>query len=122
MNVTHTDFVFIAVKDFAAAREFYEGMLGLECSETYGRHPGGEFETGNLTLLILQAEAFGLEFRTGTPIAFRVDDVATARAELEAQGVEFRGDILDTGVCHQAFFSDPDGNPLILHHRYAPAP
>jgi len=23
-------------------------------------------------------------------------------------------------VCHQAFFSDPDGNTLILHHRYAP--
>ncbi len=34
--------------------------------------------------------------------------------------MEFRGDILDSGVCHQAFFADPDGNPLALHHRYAP--
>ena len=24
------------------------------------------------------------------------------------------------GVCHQSFFADPDGNPLNLHHRYAP--
>ena len=49
-----------------------------------------------------------------------VDDVAAARAELEAKGVEFNGDILDTGVCHMAFFADPDGNDLMLHHRYAP--
>ena len=47
-------------------------------------------------------------------------DVAAARAELEAKGVEFEGDILDTGVCHMAFFRDPDGNALMLHRRYAP--
>jgi predicted enzyme related to lactoylglutathione lyase len=49
-----------------------------------------------------------------------VDDVAAARAALEQRGVEFSGDILDTGVCHMAFFADPDGNALMLHHRYAP--
>ncbi len=54
------------------------------------------------------------------PIAFRVDDVAAAKAELESRGVEFQGDIVDSGVCHQAYFADPDGNNLILHHRYAP--
>ena len=53
-------------------------------------------------------------------LALHVDDVAATRAELEAQGVEFTGDILDTGVCHMAFFADPDGNDLMLHHRYAP--
>ena len=53
-------------------------------------------------------------------IAFHVDDVAAARAELEAKGVEFMGDTLDTGVCHMALFPDPDGNDLMLHHRYAP--
>ena len=49
-----------------------------------------------------------------------VDDVAAARSVLEARGVKFHGDILDTGVCHMAFFNDPDGNALMLHHRYAP--
>jgi class 3 adenylate cyclase len=49
-----------------------------------------------------------------------VDDVATARAELERRGVQFAGDTFDTGVCHMAFFQDPDGNALMLHHRYAP--
>ena len=54
------------------------------------------------------------------PVALHVDDVARARGQLEAAGVPFRGDVLDTGVCHMAFFHDPDGNALMLHHRYAP--
>jgi hypothetical protein len=54
------------------------------------------------------------------PIAFKVDDVAAARAELESRGVAFEGDTIDSGVCHMAFFKDPDGNALMLHHRYAP--
>ena len=53
-------------------------------------------------------------------LALHVDDVAAARAELEAKGVEFLGETFDTGVCHMAFFEDPDGNALMLHHRYAP--
>ena len=83
--------------------------------------PAGEFETGNLTLALLQTDAFGIDFQpNNVPIEFHVDDVAAARAELESRGVEFRGEILDSGVCHQTFFSDLDGNALALHHRYAP--
>jgi class 3 adenylate cyclase len=55
-----------------------------------------------------------------TALGLHVDDVAAARAELEKRGVQFQGDTLDTGVCHMAFFADPDGNALMLHHRYAP--
>ena len=88
---------------------------------TYGKSPGVEFETGNLTLQILESEAFGMTYQTDNhPIALQVEDVASARAELESRGVEFHGDILDSGVCHMAFFKDPDGNALMLHHRYAP--
>jgi len=66
-------------------------------------------------------EKMGMEFHANTnPYALQVADVGAARAELESRGVQFRGDILDTGVCHMAFFADPDGNPLMLHHRYAP--
>jgi catechol 2,3-dioxygenase-like lactoylglutathione lyase family enzyme len=96
-------------------------VLGLPCSVRYGKHPGGEFETGNLTLQVLEAEAFGLDFHPSrNPIALHVDDVEAARAYLESKGVSFRGDTLDSGVCHMAFFEDPDGNALMLHHRYAP--
>ena len=83
--------------------------------------PAGEFETGSLTIAVMQSDAFGIEFeRHSHPIALHVDDVAAAARELEAQGVEFVADTMDSGVCHMAHFKDPDGNALMFHNRYAP--
>ena len=83
--------------------------------------PGVEFETGNLTLAVMQSDAFGIEFQATThPLEFHVDDFDAAKAELESRGVEFQGDTIDSGVCNQAFFRDPDGNLLAIHNRYAP--
>jgi len=119
--VKGTDFITVATRDYERAAEFYGDVLGLPFSKRWGEMPAGEFETGNLTLALMQSEAFGMEFRANNhPIELRVDDVASARAELESRGVEFRGETLDSGVCHQAFFADPDGNALAIHHRYAP--
>jgi len=119
--VTGTDFVTVSAKDFDAAVDFYENILGLPLSVRYGQMPGAEFETGNLTIAVLKSDAFDMEPRTNNhPIALRVDDVAAARAELESRGVKFLGDTLDTGVCHMAPFQDSEGNTLLLHHRYAP--
>jgi predicted enzyme related to lactoylglutathione lyase len=116
-----TDFITVATKDIEAAMDFYGKVLGLEFSKRWGKMPAAEFETGTLTIAVMQSDAFGIEFRANNhPIALRVDDVAAARAELEARGVQFKGDVIDSGVCHQAFFEDPDGNVLGLHHRYAP--
>jgi catechol 2,3-dioxygenase-like lactoylglutathione lyase family enzyme len=119
--VTGTDFITVSTKDVKIAEEFYGDVLGLPLSKRWGKMPAAEFETGTLTIAVMQSDAFGMEFRANNhPIALRVDDVASARAELETRGVKFKGDILDSGVCHQAFFEDPDGNMLALHHRYAP--
>jgi catechol 2,3-dioxygenase-like lactoylglutathione lyase family enzyme len=121
--VSGVDFVHLATKDFEAAVHFYGTVLGLPCTSRYGEHPGAEFETGNLTLQVMESEAFGLEFhRAPNPIALHVDDFEAARAQLESRGVEFKADTIDSGVCHMAFFEDPDGNALMLHHRYAPKP
>jgi catechol 2,3-dioxygenase-like lactoylglutathione lyase family enzyme len=121
IQVTGTDFVTVFVKDFPAASEFYENTLGLRCSSRYERIPGAEFETGNLTLQVLDAAAIGREFQPRThPLALHVDDVEAARAELESQGVPFLGDTIDSGVCLMAPFADPDGNVLMIHNRYAP--
>ena len=124
-TVTGVDFVTVPTEDLAAAREFYGTVLGLPCSAVWGRENpiGAEYETGSLTLALLDSAAVGQEFRSSTSaVALRVDDVESARAELRSRGVEFHGDIVDSGVCHQAYFADPDGNPLVLHHRYAPLP
>ncbi len=123
--VTGVDFVSVPVTDLDAARAFYRDVLGLKPSQVYQRRGqpamGAEFETGTVTISLLDVAAIGREFRANVlPIAFRVDDVAAARAELEAKGVAFQADTLDSGVCHMAFFADPDGNALVLHHRYAP--
>jgi catechol 2,3-dioxygenase-like lactoylglutathione lyase family enzyme len=119
--VTKVDFVTVPTKDFDAASEFYGTALGLPCSVRYPRFPGGEFETGSLTLSVIEPDSVGLAYEPNkNPIALHVEDVESARAELESRGVSFSGDTLDTGVCHMAFFQDPDGNALMLHHRYAP--
>jgi catechol 2,3-dioxygenase-like lactoylglutathione lyase family enzyme len=119
--ITGTDFVVVATQDIKAAEEFYGGVLGLPLSKRWGKMPAAEFETGTLTLAVMQSDAFGMEFRASNqPIALRVDDVAAVREVLESRGVEFKAGIIDSGVCHQTFFEDPDGNTLGLHHRYAP--
>ena len=97
------------------------GVLGLPVGARYGKMPGVEFETGNLTIAVMEAEAFGMQFAANpSPIALQVDDTHAARADLESKGVQFAPDTIDSGVCHMAIFSDPDGNALMLHHRYAP--
>ncbi len=119
--ITGTDFVNIFTQDIEKAEAFYGGTLGLPVLKRYGKMPGVEFETGNLTIAVMQPDAFGLEFSASKqPIAFQVEDVAAARKQLEAEGVTFLGDTIDSGVCHMAFFDDPDGNRLELHQRYAP--
>ena len=123
--VSGVDFVSLPTQNLDRAAEFYENVVGLAPGPRW-QPPGqpalgAEFETGTVTLALIRCEALGIEFSPHrVPIALHVDDVAAARAELEARGVEFMGETIDSGVCHQAMFRDPDGNVLDLHHRYAP--
>jgi predicted enzyme related to lactoylglutathione lyase len=120
-EVSGVDFVTIFVKDYGAASQFYGETLGLEHTVDYGKIPAGEYETGSLTLQVMDASSVGRSFEPSShPIALHVEDVEATRQKLEKSGVLFHGETLDSGVCHMAFFSDPDGNALMLHHRYAP--
>ena len=123
--VTGVDFVSVPTRDLEAAMDFYGNVLGLQRSSVWqrpGQDPvGAEFETGTVTIALIACDRLGIAFQPNkVPIALRVDDVEAARAELESRGVTFSGDTIDSGVCHQALFEDPDGNALDLHHRYAP--
>ena len=119
--VRGVDFVGVPTHDVPTAASFYGETLGLPRSVYMPERHFTEFETGNLTLSVYDPEKMGMQHeRNPNPIALHVDDVAEARRTLEERGVAFHGDILDTGVCHMAFFSDPDGNALMLHHRYTP--
>ena len=119
--VSRVDFVAFCTRDLDAACAFYGTTLGLPRSVYAPERNYAEFEIGNVTLSIADGEKMGIGHHVQTmPLALHVEDVAAARATLEERGVEFQGDTLDTGVCHMGFFADPDGNALMLHHRYAP--
>jgi catechol 2,3-dioxygenase-like lactoylglutathione lyase family enzyme len=118
--INGTDFICVGTADIDTAVAFYRDVLGLPELKRWGQMPGVEFETGSLTIAVMQSDAFGLEAKGNThPIAFHVDDFEAAHSELRSRGVEFKGETLDSGVCLQAFFEDPDGNTLAIHHRYA---
>jgi catechol 2,3-dioxygenase-like lactoylglutathione lyase family enzyme len=115
-HVTKTDFVGIPTQDMDRAIAFYKDTLGLRQDE----HREAEFWAGETCFSLWKPEWAQMEFAPATTafMALHVEDVAQARKDLEAKGVEFRGEIVDTGVCHMAFFNDPDGNSLMFHHRY----
>jgi catechol 2,3-dioxygenase-like lactoylglutathione lyase family enzyme len=118
--VERTDFVSVPVRDMELSTVWYRDTLGLP-QTGHGAWP--EFRLGeNAFLYLLDPTSIGQEFRGPhtAGIALRVADVAAAKRELEGKGVEFDGDLLDTGVCHMAPFHDPDGNAFLLHRRYAP--
>ena len=117
--VRAVDFVGMPTRDLDAAVKFYGDTLGLPRSVYIPDRNYSEFETGNLTVSVYNPEKMGMEHnRNPNPIALHVDDVAEVRRALEERGVQFHGDVLDTGVCHMAFFTDPDGNALLLHRRF----
>jgi predicted enzyme related to lactoylglutathione lyase len=120
--VTGVDFVSVLTQDLDRAVAFYGETLGLPMTVHMPDRGFAEFETGTVTLNVADPVAMGIgPFRANhSHVALRVADVPAARGELERRGVTFMGDVFDTGVCHMAFFADPDGNRYMLHHRYAP--
>jgi catechol 2,3-dioxygenase-like lactoylglutathione lyase family enzyme len=116
--ISKLDFVAVPSQDAERSRAFYGETLGLR-PDAHGKY---EFWIGETCIGIWEPARIGMPFapQKNGHLALHVDDVASARAELQAKGVAFAGDTFDTGVCHMAFFTDPDGNDLMLHHRYAP--
>ena len=121
IGAERVDFVAVPTRNRERAMKFYGEKLGLE------KNPNStdrwiEFETGNVTLAIVVPEEIGVEFAAlpfGS-LALRVPDLEAAKQRLQGAGVEFRDETFDSGVCNGAIFTDPDGNGLMLHHRYAP--
>lgn len=117
-SIKNLDFVGIPSQDAERSRTFYVDILGLRQDDN-ARY---DVWLGGTCFGIWEPAKFGMEFapQKNAHPALHVDDVAAARKELEANGVKFNGETIDTGVCHMALFTDPDGNDLMLHHRYAP--
>jgi predicted enzyme related to lactoylglutathione lyase len=119
VEVERVDFVAVPTRGVPRAREFYKNVLGLHES-TPPDDTWPEFETSNVTLGLYEPEKIGRPFAPTSGLVLRVPDVAEARRKLEEAGVAFLMETADSGVCHMAFFEDPDGNGLAIHRRYAP--
>ena len=118
--INGVDFIAFPTKDAEGAKKFYGEILGLRFGKQWGEMPAYEFETGTVTIALMQVDAFNIDFSPNTtPLEFHVDDFDATKAELESRGIEFVTDVIDSGVCKQAIFQDPDGNALAIHHRYA---
>ena len=115
--VERTDFVSVPVADMERAKAFYRDTLGMHSPDWEENWP--EIETGNVSVYLIDPTGMGATFSPHTaPLALRVTDVAEAKRALEQRGVQFTGEH-DSGVCNMAFFSDTEGNALMLHRRYA---
>jgi predicted enzyme related to lactoylglutathione lyase len=117
--VVGVDFVCVSAPDHEASVAFYEEVLGLERSKSWGNLPATEFETGNLTIVVVDWTALGRDNQPNpNAIVLAVEDVPAAKARLESDGVHFASDVIDSGSCHQAYFADPGGNALGIHSFY----
>ena len=122
MGIFRLNHAVLYVRDVRRSVEFYGSTLGLKRTVYRPERNFAEFDTGTVTLSVVDPQKLGIgEFHPNqNHLALQVDDTHAAREQLEERGVSFMGDVFDTGVCHMAFFRDPDGNALMLHHRYAP--
>jgi catechol 2,3-dioxygenase-like lactoylglutathione lyase family enzyme len=123
LDVQRVDYIRVPVKDIEEAKKFYGEVLGLQLNPNSPHEDWIEYEVGNVTLAVMTPHTHEYEFTPlphGT-LALRVPDVAEAKAKLEAAGVEVN-DMWDSGLCRGAGTRDPSGNPILLHHRYAPYP
>jgi catechol 2,3-dioxygenase-like lactoylglutathione lyase family enzyme len=123
VRVERVDYIRVPVKDIDEAKHFYGELLGLPLDPNSPHDDWVEYRAGNVTLAVMTPHTHEYEFSplpSGT-LAFRVPDVAEAKAKLEAAGVEVN-DMWDSGQCRGAGVKDPSGNPILLHRRYAPYP
>jgi catechol 2,3-dioxygenase-like lactoylglutathione lyase family enzyme len=121
MQVERVDYIRVPVTDIEEANRFYGELLGLQRNPNSPADDWVEYEVGNLTLAVMTPHTHEYEFEPLPPatVALRVPDLEAAKTELEAAGLEL-GEIWDSGLCRGLGVSDPAGNRILLHHRYAP--
>ena len=123
IDAQRVDYIRVPVTDMEQATHFYGELLGLERNPNSPDDDWVEYEVGNVTLVVMTPHTHDYEFAPlpAATIALRVPDVAAAKAELESAGLQV-GEMWDSGVCYGVGVSDPAGNRILLHHRYAPYP
>lgn len=112
--ITRLAFTAYPVTDLAAARDFYEGALGLKCTERLS-DAWLEYDVGGTCFALTSYEMPGFKPGQQGSIAFEVSDLDEMVRRLEARGLKQAQDRMDAPTCRGAFFKDPSGNLVGLH-------
>ena len=121
MKVIEIAFAGYPVTDLKRASQFYEDVLGLKTSRTFGGDQAAwvEYDIGPTTLAITNMAPDWKPSPHGGSVALEVDDFAAAVQALKAAGAAFTLEAFETPVCHMAVVGDPDGNSVTIHKRKA---
>lgn len=122
MKVLEIAFTGYCVTDMKRAKAFYEGVLGLVQSRSFGE-PGGSFEwaeydLGPTTLALICGG--GEDWKPsphGTACALEVDDFPAYVEKIKSSGVKVVFDVYESPVCHMITIADPDENRIVIHKR-----
>jgi predicted enzyme related to lactoylglutathione lyase len=117
MTVKKVAFVMYPVSDIGRAIEFYRDVLGFE-KQGLDNQAWVEFDVAGTTFGVGNFEQVGKP-GSAQSLAVEVDDIAAAREQLAARGVEAT-EPFETPVCFISMISDPDGNQICLHQAKAP--
>ncbi|HME88269.1 MAG TPA: VOC family protein [Chthoniobacterales bacterium] len=115
MKIKNIAFVGIPVTDIRRAREFYEGVLGLELTEEMGKGQWIEYTIGDGTLALGNFPDQWKPSDEGTSAALEVENFDEAVKRLKDRHVPFDAEPFESPCCHMAVIKDPDGNKLIIH-------
>ena len=113
-NLNKTITLALSVSDRHRSADWYSKMLGFEV--LYHADEVGWSEMSTMTTGVTLGFGEQAEPAPGNTVpVFGVDDIAAARAGLEAEGVRFDGETMVVdGMVKTATFYDPDGNALML--------
>src|SRR5947209_5869774 len=102
-------FTVYPVTDIKKSRGFYEQVLGLKCTETFG-DGWFEYDIGGTCFAITTFVMPQYQPGKQGSIAFEVTDLDEMIRKVESQGYKQVIDRMESPVCRGAFFHDPDGN------------
>ena len=121
MKITEIAFMGYPVADMARSRAFYEGILGLTMSRTWGdaKTPNWvEYDIGAGCLAIISSgDNNWPPANAGPAVALEVDDFPGYMAKLKAAKVKFFQEVQESPLCWMSGILDPDENRVVIHHR-----
>lgn len=121
VKISEIAFVCYAVSGLKKARPFYEETLGLTATKTYLGPDSDvgmvEYDLGGSTFAIGCGAPMFKPGGNNVAVALEVADFPAAVKHLRDRNVKITLEPMENPNCFMVLIEDPDGNPLMIHHR-----